>query len=300
MILCLLAAILQSVSAALGVRYYLHTMAQADIQTVLPGSKTCRLSVVVIAKNEAFNLARCLKAVAFADQIIVVEQGSQDETIHIAQTCGAHVFSTPDWPGFGVQKNRGLALATGQWVLSLDADELVTPALQSEIEAVVSNCNGDETAPAFEAYEIARLTQFRGQWIYHCGWTPDRVLRLFQRGTAQFSNDLVHEKLMPYDLARKSGRLITPLLHYSYAHTDQYWNKLQRYSQDWAAQRHAMGQTTTMWRAALSAVVAFVRSYFFRLGFLDGAMGFAVCCMQAQAAFGKYFELYCLSRHNES
>ena len=123
--------------------------------------------------------------------------------------------------------------------------------------------------------------------------------RVFKRGEARFSNDLVHEKLLLLHAETQVIRLKTPLLHYSYPNSTHYWRKLQRYSQDWARQRYAEGQTTTMSRAALSAVTAFVRSYVFQLGFLDGAMGFAVCSMQAQAAFGKYFELYCLNHQHD-
>ena len=144
------------------------------------------------------------------------------------------------------------------------------------------------------AYEIPRLTQFCGQWIHHCGWTPDHVLRLFQRDQARFSDDLVHERVLLE--AGAPGRLTAPLLHFSYPTPAHYWRKLEQYSQAWAEQRYARGQKCSMLRAALAGVVAFLRSYVFRRGFLDGAMGFAVCAMQAQAAFGKYFALYCLNQ----
>ena len=126
------------------------------------------------------------------------------------------------------------------------------------------------------------------------------MLRLFRRGQARFSNDLVHESLQTVEPGVRILRLKHPLLHYSYPTPEHYWRKLERYSRDWARQRHARGQSASMARAAVSALAAFLRSYVFRLGFLDGAMGFAVCTMQAQAAFGKYFELYCLSRQSAS
>ena len=148
-----------------------------------------------------------------------------------------------------------------------------------------------------QAFEIPRLTRFCGQWIHHCGWTPDYVLRLFRRGSARFSDDLVHERVL-LDGPRPM-RLASPLLHESYPTPEHYWRKLQAYSHAWAVQRHAQGRTTSMTRAALSGCAAFVRSYVLRLGFLDGAMGFAVCTMQAQAAFGKYFALYCLNRQDD-
>jgi glycosyltransferase involved in cell wall biosynthesis len=197
------------------------------------------------------------------------------------------VTVTPDWPGFGLQKGRALALATQPWVLSLDADERVTPELAAQIQEAIAK--GGNTA-----FAIARLTQFCGQWIRHCGWTPDYVLRLFKRESARFSTDLVHEQVL-VDSARPTP-LRAPLLHFSYPTPSHYWRKLEQYSQAWAQQRFAQGQNTSMLRAFLAGLVAFLRSYVFRLGFLDGAMGFAVCTMQAQAAFGKYFELYCLNR----
>lgn len=250
------------------------------------------LSVILITRNEAINLHDCLVCVAAADEIIVVDHDSQDSTRETAIKFGAKVITTHDWPGFGRQKNRALEAATSQWVLSIDADERVTPALWAQIQDATTSGKAD-------AYEIPRLTQFCGEWIHHCGWTPDRVLRLFRRDSAQFSNDLVHEKLVMRRDGSQVGSLREPLLHYSYPNPQAYWQKLQRYSHDWAIQKHAAGQKTSISRAALSGLTAFVRSYFFRRGFLDGSMGFVVCMLQAQAAFGKYFELYWLGQTNE-
>lgn len=254
-----------------------------------------QLTVTVIAHNESANIGDCLASVRFADQVVVVDSGSTDDTVAQARALGAEVAVHADWPGFGPQKNRALQLARGPWVLSLDADERVSPELRQEIEAQLAQVGPEEAV----AFEIPRLTQFCGVWIRHCGWTPDHVLRLFRRGQARFSDDLVHESVQLQLPGTRVRRLKNPLLHYSYPTPGHYWRKLERYSRDWARQRHAQGRRTTMARAALSALVAFVRSYVLRLGFLDGAMGFAVCTMQAQAAFGKYFELYCLSRHRE-
>ena len=233
---------------------------------------------------------------AFADEVVVLDSGSTDETVQIARSLGASISASVDWQGFGVQKNRVLASATSEWVMALDADERVTPELGQEILAHLVKASASGLSMAFA---LPRLTQFCGVWIRHCGWTPDYVLRIFKRGEARFSDDLVHEKLLLASPATQVVRLKHPLLHYSYPTPEHYWRKLQRYSQDWARQRHAQGQKTTIVRAALSAITAFVRSYVFQLGFLDGAMGFAVCTMQAQAAFGKYFELYCLGRQHE-
>ncbi len=251
-----------------------------------------QLSVIIITFNEAANIEACLQSVSFADEVLVLDSGSTDRTVELARGLGAVVHVSTDWPGFGPQKNRALELARYPWVLSLDADERVPPALGQQIRAVLL---ADQGANA--AYEIARLTQFCGRWIRHCGWTPDYVLRLFRRDSARFSDDLVHERVLLKQGV--PGRLTAPLLHYSYPTPAHYWRKLEQYSQAWAQQRFALGQNTSMARAGMAGVVAFLRSYFFRLGFLDGAMGFAVCAMQAQAAFGKYFALYCLNHKND-
>lgn len=259
------------------------------------------LSVILITNNEASNILDCLASVSFADQIVVVDCGSTDSTVELALSVGAHVVQTADWPGFGAQKNRALDLATCDWVFSIDADERVTSELAEQLQAVIyfdkpntlNNSKDSIYIQQHEAYEIPRLTQFCGQWIRHCGWTPDHVLRLFKRGSARFSNDLVHERLVQFQ--GTYGKLTTPILHFSYPTPASYWRKLDQYSQAWAKQRHLEGKKTSMMRAAMSGMVAFVRTYFLRLGFLDGALGFAVCTMQAQSAFGKYFTLYCLN-----
>ncbi|MDO8772087.1 MAG: glycosyltransferase family 2 protein [Burkholderiaceae bacterium] len=257
---------------------------------MLAKEKKNTLSVILITKNEEANILECLTSISFADQVIVVDNGSTDNTVAIARTAGASVLQTEDWPGFGAQKNRALALATCDWVLSIDADERVSVQLADQIQVVMRG-------PKAAAYHIPRLTQFCGQWIRHCGWTPDYVLRLFKRESARFSDDLVHERLI--QIQGTSEKLTAPILHYSYPTPAQYWRKLDQYSQAWAQQRYTEGRKVSMFRAGVSGLSAFVRSYFFRLGFLDGAMGFAVCTMQAQAAFGKYFSLYCLNQNNE-
>ena len=247
------------------------------------------LSVIIITKNEETNLQACLESVSFADQWIVVDNSSSDNTRAIAAAFGAEVTQTHTWPGFGPQKNLALSLASCEWVLSIDADERVTPELAAEIRQAITHRGAD-------AFDIPRLTQFCGQWIHHCGWNPDLVLRLFRRGQARFSDDLVHERVLLSSGART--RLNSRLLHYSYPTPAHYWRKLEQYSLAWAEQSHARGKPSSMPRAVTSGLIAFIKSYFFRLGFLDGSMGFAVCAMQAQAAFGKYFTLYCLNQHH--
>ena len=251
--------------------------------------------MVIITKNEALNIEACLRSVAFADEVVVLDSGSTDGTAELARALGAKVAVCADWPGFGLQKNRALALATSDWVLSLDADERVPQDLQDEIRHALAHPSATTCA-----FEIPRLTQFCGKWIYHCGWTPDHVLRLFRRGHAQFSNDLVHERVVLQNPALVPARFRCRLLHYSYPSPAHYWRKLEQYSQAWALQSQARGRSSSMGRAIASGAAAFTKSYFLRLGFLDGPMGFAVCAMQAQGAFGKHFTLYCLNQQNES
>ncbi len=255
------------------------------------------LSVVIITRNEAKNIQACLESVSFATEVIVLDSASSDDTVYMAKEMGAMVHQTADFPGFGEQKNRALELVTSEWVLNIDADERVSEALAQEIMAAVSRAKAGSLV-----FDIPRSTYFCGQWIRHCGWTPDRVLRLFKADQAQFSEDKVHERLVPKGRNNwdneEIGHLKTPMLHYSYLNPDDYWRKLKSYSQIWAEQRHAQGQKTSVARAFASALFAFLRSYFFQLGFLDGAMGLAVCVMQAQGTFAKYFTLYCLNQKN--
>ena len=248
------------------------------------------LSVIIIALNERDNIRECLASVAFADECIVLDGGSTDGTSDIATSMNAKVFFNTEWQGFGHQKNMALSHAQSDWVLSLDADERITPELALEIQQAMATANAD-------VFEIPRQTNFCGTWIRHCGWTPDRVARLFKRGSASFTDDKEHDRLSGPGLQRMSS-LNQAMLHYSYPTPAHYWRKLQTYSQAWAEQKFAQGQTTSMGRAFLSAAAAFIKSYFLRLGFLDGAMGLVVCNMQAQAAFGKYFTLYYLNRTN--
>ena len=137
-----------------------------------------RLSVAIITLNEERNLAECLASVAFADEIVVVDGGSQDGTCEIARAAGARVIDAPDWPGFGIQKNRALDACSGDWVLSIDADERVPQVLRDEILATLAN-------PACDVYEMPRSSYYCGRFMRHSGWWPDYVTRLFRRGRAR-------------------------------------------------------------------------------------------------------------------
>ncbi len=240
-----------------------------------------RLSIILITHNEAGNIGACLESVAFADEIIVVDSGSTDATVQIARDHGARVEIAADWPGFGPQKNRALDLATGDWVLSLDADERVTAELAREIQAILA-------APSHQAYDLPRLSSFCGRFIRHSGWWPDRVLRLFQRGSARFSNDVVHEKVLPQSSV---GQLQSHLLHYTYPDLDTAIAKMNRYSSDSAAALHARGKRASIATAIGHGAWTFIRLYVFKRGFLDGRHGFLLAATAAAGSFYRYAKL---------
>ena len=247
------------------------------------------LSVIVITKNEAHNIAACLKSVAFADQVIVLDSSSSDDTRRIARGLGAQVSETVDWQGFGVQKNRALALADCDWVLSIDADERVTPALQAEIQRALAN-------PAWEVYDLPRLSSYCGQNIRHSGWYPDRVIRLFKRGTAVFSNGLVHERVIT---SRVVGHLDELLLHESFTSFEGVLDKANRYSTAGAQMLRARGKTSSVGKAVAHGLWAFLRTYLFRLGFLDGRMGLVLAISNAEGTYYRYLKLWLLTRQSD-
>ncbi|HZV91893.1 MAG TPA: glycosyltransferase family 2 protein [Caldimonas sp.] len=246
------------------------------------------LSVILITKNESANIDACLASVDFADEWIVVDSGSTDDTRERAARHGASVVVTDDWPGFGAQKQRALDRATGRWVLALDADERVTPELAASIREVV---RADSAAPS--AFELSRLSSFCGRWIRHGDWYPDRVLRLFRRGEARFSNDRVHERVIA---GGQVGRLRGELLHLTMPTLADALAKMNRYSSEGAAQAAASGKRTGAVAALAHAAWAFLRGYGLRRGFLDGAAGFTVAAYVAEGTFWRYLKTAELAR----
>jgi glycosyltransferase involved in cell wall biosynthesis len=238
------------------------------------------LSVILIVKNEADNIRPCLESVSWADEIIVVDSGSTDDTVAICREFTPHVH-VHDWPGFGRQKNRALDYATKDWVLSLDADERVSPELRQQITKAMTDAK-------FDGFYMPRLSQFCGKFIRHSGWYPDYVLRLFRRGAGKFSDDLVHETVLLHGTA---GRLSSPLLHYSYRSQADVERKVEQYAAAAARQMYDRGRTATPLDAPLRAGWAFARTYLLRLGFLDGAAGFGIARMNARTTYLKYLKL---------
>lgn len=243
-----------------------------------------KLSVIVITKNEAENIRPCLESVKWADEIIVVDSGSSDATVEICRELGAHVYEH-DWPGFGMQKNRALSYATHDWVFSIDADERVTHELQSQLIKAMQDGNRD-------GYYVPRLSQFCGKYVRHCGWYPDYVLRLFRRTRGHFSDDMVHERVI---IESKADRLTTPLLHYSYLNKADVQRKTEQYARAGAMQMLKKGKSASMVDAPLRAGWAFIRTYFLRLGFLDGVAGINIALMNFRTTYMKYRQLRILN-----
>jgi glycosyltransferase involved in cell wall biosynthesis len=229
-------------------------------------SKT--LSVAIVTLNEAANLPRTLASVRFAHEIVVVDSGSTDATVEIVEQAGARLFEEP-WKGFARQKNSAIGHTTGDWVLSLDADEEVSDGLAQEIESLL----GGE--PAMAAYRIPRLNHFLGRPLRHGGYWPDPKLRLFRRGAARFEDRPVHETMKADGAV---GQLRSPLIHHCYPTLDEYIEHMNRYSRSSAEMLVAAGRTSRplpafAWNALLNPAATFLYNYIFRLGFLDGREG---------------------------
>jgi glycosyltransferase involved in cell wall biosynthesis len=244
------------------------------------------LSVILICKNEAHRIAATLEAVRFADEIIVVESGSTDDTVAIARSIADVVVVTDDWPGFGRQKNRALDLATKDWVLSIDSDEVVSDALREEILVAIDS----ET---HEAFRMPRLTSFLGHEVRHSGWWPDYVLRLFHRGDTRFSDDLVHERVV-FD--GPVGTLREPLLHTSYETMDEVRRKSEQYALAAAQSLHKRGRHGGPIIAAIKASTTFLQHYVIRRGFIGGHIGWVIARTAAAGKWQRYMLLAQLNR----
>jgi glycosyltransferase involved in cell wall biosynthesis len=246
------------------------------------------ISVVVITKNEEANIERCLASVAWAEEIVVVDSGSTDRTAENARRFTRRVYDEP-WRGFGAQKNLALSYATGEWVLSLDADEWVSEALRDELKAAAASAT-------FEAWRLPRQSSFCGKFLKHSGWWPDHVTRFFRRGKARFSDDRVHERVI---VDGRTGTLKSPLLHESYRTLDQVIEKMNRYSTLAAQDLHARGRNASVLTALGKGLWAFLRTYVLRAGFLDGREGFMLAVSNAEGAYYKYAKLWLMQARSD-
>jgi len=238
------------------------------------------LSVIIITKNESQQIARCLESVLWADEIIILDSGSSDNTVAICQQYTSYVYQT-DWLGFGVQKQRALDKAQGDWVLSIDADEYVSTALKLEIQQSIQQT-------IIQGFEIPRLSSYCGKNMKHGGWWPDYVLRLFQRHTGHFTSDLVHEKIL---LSGKIGQLTQPLLHETYINLDEVLGKVNSYSSLGAKELYKKEKTSSLHKAILKGIWTFFRTYIIQASFLEGTQGFMLAISNAETTYYKYLKL---------
>jgi len=251
------------------------------------------LAAVLIVCNEAHNLAAALHSVQFADEIIVVDSGSTDDTLAIARRYTDKVFSETDWQGFGVQRQRAQARASADWILMLDADERVTPELQAEIKQVVAK--NEQT----QVYAVPRLSWCFGRFIRHSGWYPDYVVRLYPRSQAGYGAATVHEKV-EYSTALQRRELRGDLLHYTYRDMEHYLVKSAGYAAAWAAQRQQQGRRGSLLQGMLHGVGCFVKMYLLRWGFLDGKQGLLLALLSAHSTFVKYADLWTRCQKNST
>jgi glycosyltransferase involved in cell wall biosynthesis len=248
-------------------------------------SEPLPLSLVIITRDAAHELADCLASAAFAAETIVVDSGSSDDTAAVAMRAGARVIEHA-WEGYGPQKNFAVGEARHDWVLCLDADERVTPELAASIRALF-----EAGTPPAAAYAFARRNRFLGRWLAHGEGYPDWNIRLFDRRRARWSADPVHEKVVASGAVRT---LRGDLLHASAESIDAYIAKQNRYTTVQAGVMHARGEHAGILQLALSPAARFLRFYVLRLGFLDGAAGFAHIAIGAFASFLKYAKLRAL------
>jgi glycosyltransferase involved in cell wall biosynthesis len=243
-----------------------------------------QLSVIVITFNEEARIARALNSVKeLADEIIVVDSGSTDQTVAICRTFTDKVFVTPDWPGFGPQKNRALAHATGEWVFSLDADEEVTPALAKAIRACLDT-------PRAHAYCLLRRSSYCGRFMAHSGWWPDPVCRLFLREKGRFTDDLIHERVEVEGPVHTLDAPGAELRHYSFDNLDQVLAKVNAYSTQGAQALKARGKKGSLRKAVAHGLWAFIRTYVLQRGFLDGREGFMLAVSNAEGTYYRYLK----------
>ncbi|MCC5813731.1 MAG: glycosyltransferase family 2 protein [Leptospira sp.] len=248
------------------------------------------ISACIITLNEEHNIERCLKSLDFCDEIILVDSGSTDSTISIAKKYKANVF-TRTFDNYSSQKNFAISLAKNSWILSIDADEEISSSLKEEILSLSVTTFENHTG-----FFIPRLTYYLCQWIHHSGWYPDPQLKLFNRNHGKFKGGLVHETLA---IQGKIGRLKSPVHHYSYRSISEHLDFINKYTTLYAIEKYKKGKRSGVLKAYSKLVYKFWWTYIFRLGFLDGRAGFAVCALGAYYNFLKYLKLFELGRDKE-
>ena len=246
------------------------------------------LSVVIITYNEEANIKRCLESVqGMAEEIIVVDSGSLDGTQEICRSMGAVVIEQ-EFLGYIEQKNFATSKAKYEWILSLDADEALTPELRSSIETIFPE-------PAGDGYTINRLTNYCGTWVKHGGWYPDMKLRLYNRNKGQWTGVNPHDRYR-LNLGSAMSHLHGDILHYSYNSLSDHLKQIDRFSSIGAISMHNQGKRSSIAKILYKPITRFLRHYIFKAGFLDGLTGFTIAINSGHAVFLKYLRLYYLQK----
>ena len=249
------------------------------------------ISVAMIVKNEAQDLALCLDTVKdWVDEIVILDSGSTDNTKEIALSYEAKFYENTDWPGFGKQRQIAQQYVTSDYVLWLDADERVTPKLRQSIQRAVQQ-NLENTV-----FEIPRISEVFGRKIRHSGWYPDYVVRLYRTHYAGYNDSLVHEKVC-YPNNTRVERLAGDLEHFTYKNLHHYLVKSAGYAKAWADQRQAKGKKATLWQGVAHGLSCFIKMYILKAGFLDGKQGFLLAALSAHSTFVKYADLWEREQH---
>jgi glycosyltransferase involved in cell wall biosynthesis len=237
-----------------------------------------KISAAIITFNEERNIARVIESLRCCDEILVLDSGSNDRTVEIASKLGARVEEA-SWHGYAAQKNIAAELASNDWVLSLDADESLSEALEAEIWQI------KKSGPKFDGYTMPRLAQYLGRWILHSGWYPDRKIRLFDRKRAKWVGEFVHESVR---VEGRVGHLKSNLLHFTCNSLSEHVRSMDSYTTLAAQEMVSRGEVATLGRLLADPPWTFFRTYLLNLGFLDGAEGLAIAYMGAFYNFVKY------------
>ncbi len=259
--------------------------------------KNNKITIVLITYNESANIYRCLNSIIWADEVILVDSGSTDNTLNIAQQfSNVKIFIQPQWQGFGYQKNFALEKASNDWIFSIDADEVVDETLANNIQKSV---NYSITSIKRVLYYVSRCNYFFNKLVRYSGWNDDKIIRLFHRNYAKFSLDKVHEKVILKPQSNLYNLNELPeldcldgyLQHYSYTSFEQVLNKINSYSSLGAEQLYKQNKKSNLCKAIVHGLHAGFKTYVLKLGFLDGCIGFNIALMNALSSYYKYIKL---------
>jgi len=237
-----------------------------------------KITATIITLNEERNIARAIESLRCSDEILIVDSGSVDRTVELAEKLGARVIEA-GWRGFAGQKNWAAEQASHDWILSLDADEALSEGLEAEI------WNLKKSGPEFDAYTMPRLARYLGRWILHSGWYPDRKVRLYHRNRATWVGDFVHESVRA---TGRVGHLESNILHFTCESLSEHVKSLDRYTTLAAQELAARRVKVTIPRLIVDPAWTFLKTYFFQCGFLDGHEGLTIAQMAAFYTFLKY------------